>query len=526
MNFKLKKNKDVKDQFILSIGDEGAVFSHFDDGKLANKLFVESPLAPDIGLIEKLMAAYPKVPVHILVDVIEQNYSQQVLPPVSSLGIRQQIQRRMKRDFQPNDLNNVYPLGRSKEGRKDWNFLFISLANADPFAKWLDFVLRQNNDFKGVYLLPVEAMRLIGDIGKVSMDPKKSEWELLVLHNKVGGFRITAFKNGKLIFTRLALNLIGDNVAEIIVGNMEQEIFNTVEYLRRLTFKGEAESKITIIAGADILRKVDPKVLKFGTVQLLTPYQLANKLALPPAVTEKDKFADILVATHFAVTKKHLLKFDSPYTRQIAKLYQFRKLLYGVFVLIMAGLVGYSGYELYNIIRNSQDIGDARLAVTQSSGRLKDIQAKKATMPEDIDKILEIRGLAKLLENDKYKGLRLVNKLEPLFGDRYLLKTVSYKNTTPELKEGTPVSKPSFDMQLDVEFIISARDIDVLNTIATDFLRQVSQAFPKNEVTYLSPPKIENQSQFEQVFDANAPEDTKTIAVPGVISIKGELDEI
>ena len=239
MKFGRNKGKSIKDQFVLSVGDEGAIFCYFADGKLNNKFYIDSPASPDIKLIEKLLDTYKSTPVYLLVDVIEQNYSQQVLPPVSSFGIRQQVSRRIKRDFQPNDFTNVFFLNRSKEGRKDWNFLFISLANSDPFAKWLEIVLNHENPFMGVYLLPLESTKLIEDIDNKILEAPSGEWELLVLHNKVGGFRIVAFKNGKLIFTRLAQNLIGDNIPEIIVGNMEQEISNTVEYLRRLTFKGE-----------------------------------------------------------------------------------------------------------------------------------------------------------------------------------------------------------------------------------------------------------------------------------------------
>jgi len=520
MKFKLTSGK-LKNQFVLSIGDEGAIFCHFDDGKLVNKLFIESPVSPDIALIEKLMSSYKKTPVYVLVDVIEQNYSQQVLPPVSSFGIRQQVQRRVKRDFQPNDFNNVLFIDRMKEGRKDWNFLFISLANSDPFAKWLEVILNQDNYFKGVYLLPLEVTKLVQDINKATLDTRKSEWELLVLHNKIGGFRIVAFKNGKLIFTRLAQNLIGDNIPDIIVGNMEQEISNTVEYLKHLAFKGEADSKITIIAGAEILQKVEVKNLKFGAADLFTPYQVAQRLELTTAVTDKDRFADILLASHFAATKTHILKFDSPYTKKLDMMYKsIRGACFG-FALILLAIIGLSADEAYQINQGNQDKEDAVLRLNQAQGKLKDIQTKKAALPSNIDKILDIMNIANTFTPDKYRTLRLIIEIAPVFNDKRTVKGITYTASKVPLATQGKKAADHFQMDIEMNFVIQAHDQDLLNNIADNFLKDLQRLAPKYKIAYSSAPKIVDESKFEQVNSALVR--TQDVMIPAKISITGDF---
>lgn len=522
MEFKLTRGNPVKNQFVLSVGDEGAVLTHFDDGVLANKLYMETVNSEEVKLMEKLTATYPKSPIYILVDVTEQNYSQQVLPPVSSLGIRQQIKRRMKRDFQPTDLNNVLPLGRSKEGRKDWNFLFVSLSNNEPFASWLNLVLNLSNDFKGVYLLPIESMKFISSLNKSTPQLKTHEWELLILHNKTGGFRIVAFKNGKIIFTRLAQNLSGDNLPDIIVGNMEQEIFNTVEYLKRFTFKNEADSKITIIAGADIISRFDAKNLKFGTVEVATPYEAATRLKLVEAVTDKDKFADILLATHFAMTPRHILKFNSQNTAKIENLYNAITGVYAFSFLAIMGLIGTSLYEGYNIYMQNDDIERAKIHLTQAEGRLGDATAKTAKLPANINKLIDIMSIAKMLPEDKYHALRLITQYGGLFTDKKKILSFAYRNDTVKGDKSKKQVFP-FTFEIEMNFLIEARDQDLLNTTSESFLSLLSKVEPKFKVIYAQQPKIDKQSQFEPIANLSLPKQAETYTVPAKITINGEF---
>ncbi len=531
MDLRKKKGKAIKNQFVLSVGDEGAILCHYHDGSLANRFFVDSPYSPDVKLIEKLTSTYPKSPISILVDVIEQNYSQQVLPPVSSWGVKQQVKRRIKRDFQPNDLNNTLLLERSKEGRRDWNFLFISLANSDPFAKWLEIVLAQKNDFKGVFLLPIEATEFTKDLYSVSLKENQGEWKLLVLHNKVGGFRIVAFKNGKLIFTRLAQNLIGDNIAEIVVGNMEQEISNTVEYLKRLAFKGEADSHLTIIAGADILQKIDPKTLKFGQVDLITPFEASEKLNLPEAVTDKDKFADVLLATYFSSSKKHVLKFTSNVTQKVEALYNSIKGIYAAAALISLIIIGFAASDAYDIKQKLDDKDQADAHLLQSTNMLSAAKAKKDKLPKNIDKMLDIMSLSKMLSEDKLREIKLISDIAPVFNDKFTVTSVEYVSRLPDAastsnhpkadaQAGDSTKTSSFTFSIDMNFYISAHDQDLMNNISGNFLNQIAALFPNYKVSYASPPLVPTQGQYESIVPSD---DGHIFPVSAKILITGEL---
>jgi hypothetical protein len=536
LNQKVGKKRSVKDQFVLSVGDDGAILSFFKGGKLENRIFIDSPASEDIKILEKLFITYSNIPIVMLVDVIEQTYSQQVLPPVSPLGIRQQIQKRIKRDFQPNDLSNVLPLGRSKEGRKDWNFLFVSLASTDPFAKWMEFALAQKNKFKGVYLLPVESVRLCHDLNRESPGEEPHEWELLVLHNKIGGFRIVVVKNGKMVFTRLAQNLIGDNIPDIIVGNLEQEVANTVEYLKRLAFKGEQYSKITIVSSSDVLQKIEPQSLKFGKVILYTPFQIAEKLNLPVAVTEKDKFADIFSATYFASCKKHILKFSSPYTKKIEMFYNGIKAAYIVAALASLFIAFLAVSELSDVMDLRKQSANLENDLFAAESKLREVQAKEAKLPADYRKMQEVLEISRLMPKDKYSAYKIIGSLNKVFGTgangqaRYLVTVIEYSRKPPEKPkqdnnnpgQATAVGKDTFIMDVNFELQISEVEQDRLETYNKKLEADLKAALPKYSISLTKMPEAKIEDKFEKVdkfaIDQGA---NKIIDLPGAIRITG-----
>ncbi len=546
MKLKTKRRKKIKSQFVLSVGDEGAILCFYKGGKLENRIFVDSPLSPDIKLLEKLLGTYQKIPIRILVDVMEQNYSQQFLPPVSPIGIKQQVNRKLKRDFQPTDLNNVLPLGRSSQGRRDWSFLFISLANVEPFSRWFEFVLSQKNKFAGVYLLPIESSKLIAQLRGSGAD-SKTEWEVLVMHNKIGGFRIVVLRSGKLVFTRLAQNLIGDNISDIVVGNLEQEIANTVEYLRRLGFKGEQDSKIIIIAATDIIQKVDAQTLKFGKVELLTPFNAAEKLGLPSAVNEKDKFSDILAATKFAADSRHVLKFNSPYSKKIELLYL------GITMTYLAGgaVVALMLFNMSSEIMKVMELRDKKSQVERdlitANAKMRDIKEKESKLPSDYKRMQEILEISRLIPRDDYFAFRLVKDLEKVFGpnavvqNNFLITKLEYKRTNnkidrlaamneyeimaaaqqPPPPPGQEIDK--FDLEISFEMITTQAERDKVDTYVKKLMLDMSALFPQYKVDMAQAPSMES-NKFEAVntFDINQQRE-EVLKLQGRIKLSGGI---
>jgi hypothetical protein len=514
---KIAKPKKIKDQFVLVVGDDGAILCHYMTGKLANRIFVDNPASEDTKLISRLLDTYPKLPLTMLVDVIEQNYTQQVLPPVSKFSVQTQVKRRMKRDMHPNDLNNFLFISQQKEGRKDWNFLFISLANTDPFAKWLSFVLQHKNTFKGTYLLPVESGLFSAELTKYTVDANVSEWELLVLHNKTGGFRIVSFRNGKLVFTRLAQNLIGDNIPEVVVGNLEHEIGNTVEYLKRLGFRSEQDSTLTIISSSEVLQKIDSKALKFGNVNLLNPHQAGQRIGLGDYVNDKDKFADIVIATHFASSSKHILKFDTGDSKKVESLSEAAKYAYiAAFLVLGVGILYqankfYDGYTLY------KQIEEKELELKKERVLLTELEKKSKDFPQDIKRIVDIYTLQSEMPQVKYRVLKVLSQLGGIFTEGALVNAIYYKSAAT--KDAVTGSLP-YEIILNVEFKMAISQKEFFQANSQSLLEKIKKQLQGYDVSFTKAPNAaaEDDPNLEAAIDQKQANTT-----PGYSSIFADI---
>jgi len=555
------KNRAIKNKFVLNVGDEGAILTHYMGGKLSNRLYVDSPFSSDMNLMEKLLSTYPSHPVYLLVDVIEQNYSQQVLPPVSSLGVKKQVERRIKRDFQDSDFNNYISMGRSKEGRKDWNFLFVSLSNTEPFSKWLEFILMQDNPYKGTYLLPVEAQNLVKDLNLAALEKFDGEWEVLVLHDKIGGFRIIAFQGGKVIFTRLIQQLVGDNIPEVVVGNLEQEVSNTIEYIKRIGFRSEADSKITIIAAGELLDKVDNKRLKFGRVDMYTPAQAATKLGIAHAVNEKDRYADVVCAAHFAAHKP-LLRFDSPHTKKLFLLQNARKAIYALGILGSVALIGIGVSDYLGSAENRDKLSSLEMKRDAAQSSLAVMKEKDSALPQNVSLMLDVMDLHKSIDYENYALLSIISDVTSSLPEQYTIDNLVVKIDEPEAKKsqkqpqggmidgmGGEDVKPAvgslgavsrkaakakeeaknfiypFTVVFSFEYEIKESELDFLSKRLQDFLDNLKAAHPNYEVEYTKEVVSPKGDQIETVVGNGQVVMDKIIELPVELQIKGKLND-
>ena len=176
-------------KFVLFLGDEGAILVYLQGKKVLRRLFASSPEPANTRSLLEALSVDPKAPVTMLIDMMDQSFVRQTLPPVTQFSVSKLIKRRLDRDFAADDIKGAIILGREKGGRKDWNYMMVSLANTHLLNKWVELIAERPNPFGGIYLLPIEAelytKTLVEKLGLKS----NSEWQLLVSHNKVSGFR-------------------------------------------------------------------------------------------------------------------------------------------------------------------------------------------------------------------------------------------------------------------------------------------------------------------------------------------------
>ncbi len=394
---KVRKVKGKK--LVLSIGDEGAILTLVDNGVMTNRLFVASPTATDFV---SLIASAPEAPIAIYVDVVDQAYTQHTLPPVSKMNVKKLIERKLEKEYDPSDLKSAILLGREETLRRDWKYLFVSVRNIPPLSDWIESIVGLPNKFEGIFLLPVESMSFMEDL-KVAMKdltPNPSSWQILISHNRIGGFRQVIYRDNKILFTRIA-QPIGGQTPDIVAGNIEQETLNTIEYIRRLGFEDKSGLDLYIIVADEVKKSLDINVHTSNPPVIITPAKAAEGLGIPSAAEAKDRFGDVLMATHFAVTKKHHLKFSTDTANTVSTLENLSSAVVYATAAISIGLVGYTLYNVKEFLSVNDDINIKEVRKISAQKKLNDAKKLFEDFDGNVEQIKEISKLHEDFNKDK-----------------------------------------------------------------------------------------------------------------------------
>jgi hypothetical protein len=424
MSIQIPKMKGLK--FTLIIGDDGAVLALMNGTKLMNRLFASSPALSDRREISSLIAKYPSVPIYVLLDSMEQSYTQQTLPAVSSLSINKLVKKRLERDFSESDIKSAVSMGRSTSGRRDWMYMFISTPMNTALSEWLNYITSLPNKFLGIHLLPVEMESFLNRLNKhlYKKGEEEPEWRLVVTHNKTGGFRQVVFKNKRVIFTRL-IPPGKENLPDIIAGSIEQETLNTLDYLRRLSFEDGNKIDITMIVASEIKNSLEGSNIRDQKLSIFTPYEAAQLLQLKAITNKDDKFADLLLINNF-ITSRPVLKFFNPETKRLNNLlliytWSFHAMVAIIPIFILMCLI--SAYQIFNV---SKQIGEVENNKANIERKWKNARKTDNYDIDDANKITDAVTIYNRIAKNSKPPLVLIEKMILATQQEALVKSLNW----------------------------------------------------------------------------------------------------
>lgn len=498
------KPSKVGDEFVLFLGDDGAILVFMQGGQVVRRLFAASAEKEHLSSLVELMRAHPAAPISVLVDMIDQSYVRHTLPPVSSLGINKLVQRRLDRDFAPEDIKGALPLGRETTGRKEWSFLLISLANSSTFQQWVNVIHELPNRFLGVYLVPVEAQDFIAAISEsLPAEKDPAQWQILVTHNKVSGYRQVVLKNGALIFTRLTQGL-NESTADVAAGNVEQEIQNTIEYLRRLSFNDAAGLDIFVIVSQEIKDRLDIRRFNARRMMVQTPFEISQSLGFKQAALSGDRFGDVVISSGFASIKKHRLKLLTVYGKKLEKLYQARLGARG----LCAALLVYFVYSiLAGLLAMQSADSEAESLVAQekqAKESLEKLKAKINAVDGQQRTFSKVAVVYQALNVGRSGPLDFVKTLAPIMPEGTLMRSIDWKQDDDVLPTagGAPVAAPivaPYSIVLDLEINDYKGKRDTLIELSKALLDRVVETFPESDVTPVTMPGMSKTNETVQL---------------------------
>ena len=143
------------------------------------------------------LAQYIDINVYLIADAVEEDYRLESLPHTTG-GARREIIERKLTQFNRNNLYRAaHFINRATDKRKDDNFLFVALSQADFLQGWMDAIQANHAPLAGVYLLPMISQVVVRQM-------KLMAPHILLCERLSSGLRQTYLHNGRLRMSRLA----------------------------------------------------------------------------------------------------------------------------------------------------------------------------------------------------------------------------------------------------------------------------------------------------------------------------------
>ena len=144
----------------------------------------------------EFLAQYKDINIYLIADAIEEDYRLDSLPHTTG-GARREIVERKLNQFNRNSLYRAaHFIKRASDKRKDDQFLFVALSNADFLQGWMDAIQANQAPLVGVYLLPMLSQVVVRQMKLMSP-------HILLCERLSSGLRQTYLHNGRLRLSRL-----------------------------------------------------------------------------------------------------------------------------------------------------------------------------------------------------------------------------------------------------------------------------------------------------------------------------------
>lgn len=150
----------------------------------------------DYTAFSEYLAQQPNINLYLIVDAVEEDYRLESLPHTTGRARAEIIERKLGQFNRSSVFRAAHFINRSTDKRKDDNFLFVALSNADSLQGWLDVIQANQSPLVGVYLLP-----MISQVAVRQM--KLMAPHILLCEQLPSGFRQTYLHNGRLRMSRL-----------------------------------------------------------------------------------------------------------------------------------------------------------------------------------------------------------------------------------------------------------------------------------------------------------------------------------
>jgi hypothetical protein len=383
----------MADKLLLCISADQASVAISHNGKLGRCRVFRNDDASRQGF-DRLLASLRNVPVHVMADVVEEDYRFELLPHARGRDRSELLERRLRQLYRNTPYCAALLQGREASKRRDDQYLFLALLNPEPVESWLSLVRAHDLPVAGVYLLPVVAEALVQKIA-----PQTANVLLVARHN--AGLRLTFFRQGRLRISRLTRVDATDTRTRLSV--FTEEIANTRLYLHAMRVMTLDENLSVIVLDRDgSLAGLEQSVARELSNAQASRIGIADIVAgtgIPEPIVADEP--DALYMHYLGLQPQHGNLAPEPVT-DLFQIYQLRRALYAT--AAVAGIVSIAWFAL-----NAYQIYDLRsqqaLAISQTADfqrRYQEVTRRFPATPTTADSLVAAVQTAERLQSVKH----------------------------------------------------------------------------------------------------------------------------
>ncbi len=360
---------DTADKLLISVSARQVSAAHWRNGRFAGcDMFTYS----DDGLVafKIYLADFGRqLPVHMLVDVVEEDYRFESLPHCSGRDRSNMVNRKLKQHYRNTPYSSAQLRGRETGNRRDDRYLFCALTNPELIAAWVQAVIELGMPMAGIYLLPTVSQGLVERL-------QIQQTNLLVVSINSSGLRLTFLREQTLRISRLARI---DATTPQALKSYAEEISNTRLYLHALRVMTLDEPLAVLIIDTD-----DTLAELAEIIARDNPNIECRRLARAEIVARLDIAAPTLDSSADALFL-HLLGSRAPDSNlapaNVTFGYRRQKLRRGIYAatVVIACIIAVTGaYDWYRIFDiNLEMKSDSETAARQTAARqIAELQAQ------------------------------------------------------------------------------------------------------------------------------------------------------
>jgi len=349
----------MADKLLISVSASQVSAARWQGGRFA-KCNVFANSEDGLAGFKDYLEQVSRLPVHILIDAVEEDYRFELLPHSFGADRSQMVNRKLKQHYRNTPYSSARPQGRDSGKRRDDRYLFCALTNPELLASWVQAVSESKLPIAGIYLLPTVSHGLVEKL-------QLKQPNLLMVSIHSAGMRLTYFRDQKLRISRLARI---DSTGPQAIKSYSEEISNTRLYLHALRIMTlDEQVSVLIIDRDDSLTELADAVVRDN------PNIECRRLGRPEIVASVGISAPALDSSTDAFYL-HLLGLHAPDSNlapsNVTSGYRQLQARHGVFALTSAAAFVAASWCAVNLYR----IVDTRFDTTSAARQTVQLQAQ------------------------------------------------------------------------------------------------------------------------------------------------------